>query len=98
MLLVFSSVCTICVPSNCPLPTLLDSPVMFGLSTTVHVYLIPLVVVWLLTGSILVEVLLHMVSLTAVIITVGSTHTSMLILPYGQLLLSLLSIACGVMV
>src|SRR5665647_3046587 len=96
LLLVFCSVCTIAVPSNCPLPVLLASPVMFGLSTTVHVYLMPLVVVWLLTGKILVAVLLHIVSLTAAITTVGSTHTSISMKLNGQALLSLLSLVCGV--
>ena len=55
------------------------SPVTFGLSTTVHVKRIPLVVVLLLVTVMLVAVLSHIVSSSAVIVTVGSTYISTVI-------------------
>ncbi len=89
LLLLFISCCAIAVPSNWPSPVLPDSPVMSGLSVTVQVYLISTVVVLTVFGMILVTSPSHIVSLDAVIVTVGSIHISTVTGTPGHLLLPL---------
>src|SRR4030066_547660 len=81
------SVCWIDVPIFCPVASLSDSPVTSGLSVTVQVYRMPLVVVLLLVTGISVVPPLQIVSPVAARVTVGSTQTSILMGVPGQLLL-----------
>src|SRR5512136_3158519 len=86
------------VPITCPTGSESLSPSTLALGVTVQVYLIPLVVTFVLLTVMDVAVLSQMVSSTALITTVGSTHMSTVIGVPAHSLSSSLLMVHGVMV